>query len=527
MADSTQAKKGRSRSREKKGTNDGRKLKMIAGAGEAGGGSDSEADTRTGLIDGEFRGDFTRDTFDPLKHYTRVLMQQGRVQLDADWNEQASILLHYLQALAADIIGPFGGPEKAYGFEILGGELNDFKIGPGRYYINGVLCENEKERNYRDQLSSVSKIPELPTGRSLVYLDAWERAINSIEDASIREVALNGPDTAVRAKTEWMVRVCEYLYDTDSDCDGFHNLIKSLIDLPSFFGRLRPEMNKDDRSSDICTINPDTKYRGVENLLYRVEIHKGGTAASGATFKWSRENGNIQFPILAMKNEEITLGNLGKDQSLSLKPGNYVEVIDDDYIKQGFGLEHLRKVLEDEFAENEYKIENSRILYEVEEVHGDQLTVTLKGTPSFTYDNTSLNHPVLRRWDQEKPDADDNCIRIVESDGVNEKYFDLENGIRIQFSAPPLKGDAKKSVYLPGNYWLLPARVATGAIDWPKLAEEYKPLSPHGIIHRYAPIGIIDVGSDGSVQVADCRCSFSSIAICNKGEPNGNPNHRA
>ena len=40
-------------------------------------------------MQGEYRGDFTRDTFNPLKHFSRVLMQQGRVQLDADWNEQA------------------------------------------------------------------------------------------------------------------------------------------------------------------------------------------------------------------------------------------------------------------------------------------------------------------------------------------------------------------------------------------------------------------------------------------------------
>ena len=37
------------------------------------------------------KGDFSRDTFDPAKQFTRVLMQQGRVQLDADWNEQIAI----------------------------------------------------------------------------------------------------------------------------------------------------------------------------------------------------------------------------------------------------------------------------------------------------------------------------------------------------------------------------------------------------------------------------------------------------
>jgi len=39
------------------------------------------------------KADLTRDTFNPAKHYSRVMMQQGRVAVDADWNEQASILL--------------------------------------------------------------------------------------------------------------------------------------------------------------------------------------------------------------------------------------------------------------------------------------------------------------------------------------------------------------------------------------------------------------------------------------------------
>ena len=63
------------------------------------------------------RNDATRNTFDAAKNLSRVLMQQGRVQLDADWNEQASILLHYLRALAGDLLGPRARAERA-GFEL-------------------------------------------------------------------------------------------------------------------------------------------------------------------------------------------------------------------------------------------------------------------------------------------------------------------------------------------------------------------------------------------------------------------------
>src|SRR5215468_3376097 len=90
------------------------------------------------------KADFTRNTFDPLKHFTRVLMQQGRVQLDADWNEQAAIQLHYLRALATDIIGQHAGPSDNLGFAITklaSPVTNDFRIGAGHYYVDGLLCE--------------------------------------------------------------------------------------------------------------------------------------------------------------------------------------------------------------------------------------------------------------------------------------------------------------------------------------------------------------------------------------------------
>ena len=40
------------------------------------------------------RGDFSRQTFEAEQHYSAVLLQQGRVQLDADWNEELDIAAH-------------------------------------------------------------------------------------------------------------------------------------------------------------------------------------------------------------------------------------------------------------------------------------------------------------------------------------------------------------------------------------------------------------------------------------------------
>src|SRR5919108_2038865 len=89
------------------------------------------------------RGDYTRFTFDPRKRFTSVLLQQGRVQLDSDWNELAAIRAHLDQTETVDVIGVCGAPEAGGGFAIepLDPGNADFRITNGRIYVGGLLCE--------------------------------------------------------------------------------------------------------------------------------------------------------------------------------------------------------------------------------------------------------------------------------------------------------------------------------------------------------------------------------------------------
>ncbi|MBI4276921.1 MAG: hypothetical protein HY660_00570 [Armatimonadetes bacterium] len=64
------------------------------------------------------KGDFTRLTFRPSRHYSSVRLQQGRVQLDADWNEQVDIQSHRDRTTTLDLVGPCGAPWKGGGFRI-------------------------------------------------------------------------------------------------------------------------------------------------------------------------------------------------------------------------------------------------------------------------------------------------------------------------------------------------------------------------------------------------------------------------
>lgn len=435
------------------------------------------------IMRGEFKGDFTRDTFDPMKAFSRVLMQQGRVQLDADWNEQISILLHYMRNMACDIGGPHWGPLEGAGFEIqnVNAEGGDFNICPGHYYVKGILCELAEETSYKSQ----SNYP-LPTKLSessfdqdkttcLVYLDVWERHISYVEDDAIREVALGGPDTASRAQIIWQVKVIENIKDLtkESNYSDFIEVLKCQQAIFPGTGRMRAKaMDKPKNDKDPCLIAPESRYRGAENQLYRVEIHSNSQKGAVPTFKWSRENGRIIFPILASHKSKdsnsitLVLEHLGRDGRCGLKENDWVEIVDDDYILQNR-------------AEN---------LLQVMSVDHENRQVTLKwqaGPFNSTVDVSANKSPYLRRWDQNT--GNEKGIPITDS------WIHLEAGIQIQFPEC-------NALFQTGDYWLIPARTVTGNIEWPEDAGVPKAMLPHGIIHHYAPLAMIDVDDCGVIS---------------------------
>ncbi|HXO08590.1 MAG TPA: DUF6519 domain-containing protein, partial [Solirubrobacteraceae bacterium] len=63
-------------------------------------------------------GDITRSSFAPANHYSSVRQQQGRLWLDAEWNEQADIERHRAQVSMLDVVGADGAPADAAGFEL-------------------------------------------------------------------------------------------------------------------------------------------------------------------------------------------------------------------------------------------------------------------------------------------------------------------------------------------------------------------------------------------------------------------------
>lgn len=453
------------------------------------------------------KGDFSRDTFNPHKHFSRVLQQQGRVQLDADTNEQMAILLHYLRTLATDLIGPYGRPKGSKGFEIAGAEEDgDFTIGKGHYYVDGILCENDKDNvTYTKQedypLSEEgAKLPDKPY---LVYLDVWERHITALEDDDIREKALGGPDTATRTKVVWQVKV-----DAGKVDDGNCMLTDSSADIhcqwkewkerwqPANRGRLRARVRPSENSTEPCLTAPDAKYRGQENQLYRIEIHRGGKVKNekdGAvcpTFKWSRDNGSVVSRVVEFFGTELVV-----EKPHGFESGIWVELVSDAQELRG----------------------EPGSLVKLIKVDGDRFTLELPVPESCAGAERQPAEIKIRRWDHrgnenlklEKGAAPVTETEAEESD-EKEDWIEIENGIEIQFLA---NSDSPHG-YRTGDYWLIPARVATGDIEWPRDDQgKEKPCAqlPHGIHHHYAPLAIIE---EGCPDPKNLCCEFKPQYDC-------------
>ena len=62
-------------------------------------------------------GDYSRDTFDALRDFAGVFLQQGRAALDADWNEMVAIFERRIRAGTVDTIGRAVVPRETISFQ--------------------------------------------------------------------------------------------------------------------------------------------------------------------------------------------------------------------------------------------------------------------------------------------------------------------------------------------------------------------------------------------------------------------------
>jgi nitrous oxidase accessory protein NosD len=465
-------------------------------------------------------GDYSRHRFNPSDQFSGVWMQQGRVQLDADWNEWRDVTDRRTRAetvdtfgvsLSADISGvAVVSPQTpdAFLIAVSGGS---FSIGAGRMYVDGLLAENFGEPDgahvfdpvlgelhgqtpiaYDHQPFHPDPATPLPaSGPHLAYLEVWQREVTHLQRPDLVEKAV-GVDTTTRAQTVWQVRLLEGI-DADIGCTSPDTDLDTVWDdiIRPSAGRLYSQPSGVSADDDPCELPPSGGYRGLENQLYRIEIHHGG-GVGNATFKWSRDNASVAASVVeVVTDSKLKLASLGRDALLRFNTGDWVEIIDD-------------------WRELSGKAGNPAQRFgEMRLITVDDATQTISFSPPLPADliptglneNTlALRHLRVIRWDQKGVVRDSNNniladLNVAGSSGLipvpgASVWVNLEKGVQVQFDLDPSGGEFRCN-----DYWNVAARTIDASVE---ILHDAPPL---GIHRHYARLALVNFPDDET----DCR----------------------
>jgi Family of unknown function (DUF6519) len=450
-------------------------------------------------------GDYSRIGYDPRQNYSVVLLEQGRPLTDRDWNDFALAGARRDQAGMLDALGQvYMSLITPDAFKITGDTAQGLSIGRGRLYLDGLLVENHGSGTIKWdgglaieygsdptpylQQPYLHDIKALPTtgGPYVVYLDVWQREVTQFTDPSLLEQAL-GIDTTTRLQTVWQVKLidlgaavtCETALDqkaawVDATAPSAGRLSITTAAVASVPG---------DAGASLAVARG--RYQGLENQLYRIEIHDGGELGA-ATFKWSRENASVEARVTRIIDDtHIVVESIGKDDVLRFSDGDWVEIIDDRVELDGSPGQMLR-----------IRVEGGV----------DESTRVIAFDKALTPDLRPDRHMRIRRWDQNGKVVDKDGHVVVDLSAAGSKgvisagnvSIHLEEGIVATFS---IDAGSQRNRFRTGDYWVFAARTTDASID------PLDKAASRGIHHHYARLAIY---TPGSARPDDCRPKSTS-----------------
>jgi len=428
--------------------------------------------------------------------------------------------------------GPLGNEARLRGGEGPPRRLPvDLMLGAGRYYVDGVLCHNPRRSSFCHQPDLPGAGLPQPAGRGdehhVLYLDVWERSLSPAEDPGVLEPALGGADTVTRSRLVAQARFRPLDTDVEPAMRPIHD-------------RWQPAVPPLDERGSLVARRRKPATVGLENALYRVEVHDEGDGATaavagwrggalvletwddgwrvgqalellpregeeprvaarvtgidaeqralhldagaaarnlsgslrvrrGATFKWSRDNASVVFPVAGFDGGAVEIGSTARDLE-GLDVGATVELADE---ATALGVRRP-------------------VLHRVSEVDPSNRRAVLEPPPRPP---AKGERAVLRLWSQRGGGVE--AARVA--------WQELESGVEVRFlyDAP----------YRAGDYWLVPARSITADVDWPTDGEGLPlPRPPAGVEHVSAPVALLSY-RPGGYRLTDLRRTFLPHAV--------------
>jgi hypothetical protein len=496
------------------------------------------------------KSDITRLTFRRHHHYRDVRLQQGRVQLDADWNEQVDIQAHLDETTNIDVIGPVGAPfgDVGFGITLLGGPTNDFALAPGHLYLDGMLCEVDGE-------STTGSV----TGANVVNIETGTldgRAVASpqwlwIEGAgqttqrmaqSVAAGAAAGTPTGVDVTLTAALpvvfvpgtpvkvrRMITYLTQPDyplatvpanvlSPGTAFVAYLDvwlrhlTAVDRPAMRERALQGPDTATRDQVVWQVRLSQQAPGVTcaswappaapntRLRARAQPAVGATPCSVASGGgYARLENQLYRVEIARGTDDVGAGNetliWSRDNASMVARLKALDSVAQIVTVETAGPDDVLGFAPDQWVEvsdEERTLRGERgVLAKVTFVEGTELTVVWPAGPPMQMASFGTN-PTVRRWDAgEQPMQAGTWIA-------------LEGGVEVELTG---------TTFRTGDYWLIPARTIVGCVEWPTTGPNKEPVfkHPHGVVHHYTPLAVLTNPGAGWQVSSVCVPTFPPL----------------
>jgi hypothetical protein len=498
--------------------------------------------------------DISRFLVQPRKHYVGTRMQQGRVVLDSDFNEEAELDDEERRRALQDVVGPSGSPNDGFLPDLaVGDEVTiqpvafagdapvdtlNYRLHSGSMYVAGLRFDHEErtigqetggdpvvfQRDFLDMRPENAPRPEPgATHTQLSYLHGWTQCVSAVEDEEIRERALGGIDTSVRVRHMSRVEIREV--ENGDDCSAAWEEIRQEIEAETgaTFDETGHELQSSARlrltfvageALDPCApCAPDDvgRYLGAENQAIRIML------AGPDRYVWGFDNASPLYRVEIGEAEgglvTVRMITLPRDEARWPLINTVVE-----FLPWGVLLDNNEKVSTEvgvfiRVAEGFDPDENT---FRIAEADLPQLDTLVRGWDpahpdiAFLPNNADPDgrYLYLRVWHR-LDDEDDDVLLDTTAAPDNHAL------LRRQGLLPEFNGRGRT-----GDFWVVAARPNTPQQITPWNLTQPGGVPPHGPRHVYAPLALVTFrppgpGEHENTEVVDafhdCRRRFRPL----------------
>ena len=464
--------------------------------------------------------DKARVSYNANKQYRAVVAQQGRVTLEADWNEAQQIAGEELQQETLDFVGATGTPDD--GYRILEPTKSvkppfDFIVQGGTMYVGGIRAflgdatqpsgasskfklSYFKQLDWLDHEGDPDWVENPTANREFIYLTLREQEISAVEDEDLLEQALGGPDTTQRTRLiqhivrlETKAETCEtaleqaikHWKEAGLRFDGASMRLLSATGLKVSFTNEKPKPK-------LC--DPDARggYLEADNQLFRVQIASYNQTTKKYTLVWGFDNASSLYQIQVINKTTLKL----------LKP---LPVDDFHHPKSDQVIEVLRSAAK--LSPTAYTASATGYVKGIDNYDPDTTTITLDTSTPLTAKESQLLNKALRTFARVWEEA----IEIAASPQpvtVKLKQTGLQVTLRTTSNRP----------FHVGDYWAIavrPSALTKEAQIYPtNYLKHFRP--PNGPRLWVSPLAVLQWqkvanGNSRTLTVRDCRHTFNNL----------------